>query len=177
MTQEIRELRSELNRVSRVLDVEREKQNFQANVQDIWMKIRVNFNMYCTQNLGWYWHLRTFQWKYKTWIFPTNLIVNLNFHIQMNPGLSPYSRLKINSHFTICISFINVYSKKCILIQRYTLHSHDRLFQEIWQMGFTIFPHSPKKVLKYRVSQIEMCWLKWHFNMRHPVTSQNWWGI
>ena len=91
-----------------------------------------------------------------TRIFST-IPVNLNFHVKMNPGLSLYSRLKMNSHFTTCISFINVYSKKCILIQRYTLHSHDRLFQEIWQMGFTIFPHSPKKVLKYRVSQIEMC--------------------
>ena len=34
LTQEIRELRSELDRVSRALDVEREKQNFQANLQD-----------------------------------------------------------------------------------------------------------------------------------------------
>ena len=34
LTQEIQELRSELDRVSRALDVEREKQNFQANLQD-----------------------------------------------------------------------------------------------------------------------------------------------
>jgi len=34
LTQEIRELRSELDRVSRALDVEREKQNFQSNLQD-----------------------------------------------------------------------------------------------------------------------------------------------
>jgi hypothetical protein len=34
LTQEIRELRSELDRVSKALDVEREKQNFQANLQD-----------------------------------------------------------------------------------------------------------------------------------------------
>ena len=34
LNQEIRELRSELDRVSRALDVEREKQNFQSNLQD-----------------------------------------------------------------------------------------------------------------------------------------------
>ena len=34
LTQEIQELRAELDRVSRALDVEREKQNFQANLQD-----------------------------------------------------------------------------------------------------------------------------------------------
>ena len=34
LTQEIQELRSELDRVSRALDVEREKQNFQSNLQD-----------------------------------------------------------------------------------------------------------------------------------------------
>ena len=34
LTQEIRELRSELDRVSRALDVEREKQNFQSNLQE-----------------------------------------------------------------------------------------------------------------------------------------------
>ena len=35
LTQEIQELRSELDRVSRALDVEREKQNFQSNLQDV----------------------------------------------------------------------------------------------------------------------------------------------
>ena len=34
LTQEIRELRWKLDRVSKVLDIEREKQNFQANMQD-----------------------------------------------------------------------------------------------------------------------------------------------
>ena len=34
LTQEIQELRSELDRVSKALDVEREKQNFQSNLQD-----------------------------------------------------------------------------------------------------------------------------------------------